>query len=84
MLACLYAYSDKLSGQCEYMLYDSAILLQRIIGKLVYVTSECDDDVKKHCSSVTLGEGRLLACLDKNADKISQRCTLALKGIRNK
>lgn len=84
ILACLYAYSDKLSSQCEYMLYDSAILLQRIIGKLVYLTSECDDDVKKYCSSVTLGEGRLLVCLDENADKISQRCSVALKDIRNK
>lgn len=84
MLACLYAHSDKLSSRCEYTLYDSAILLQRLVGKLVYVSSECDEDTKKYCSSVTLGEGRLLTCLDKNADKISRRCALALKDIRNK
>ena len=84
MLACLYAHSDKISSQCEYQLYDSAILLQRLVSKLVYVSTECDEDTRKYCSSVAVGEGRLLNCLDKNADKISQGCARALRDIRNK
>ena len=81
VLACLYAYSDKLSGQCEYALYDAAVKLQRFIAELTYVANECDDDLQKHCSSVAIGEGRLLACLDKNATKIHKRCGQALKDV---
>ena len=29
VLACLYAYGDKLSGKCEYALYDAAARLER-------------------------------------------------------
>ena len=28
ILACLYAHGDKLSGKCEYALYDAAIQLE--------------------------------------------------------
>jgi len=29
VLACLYAYGDKLSGRCEYALYDASVQLER-------------------------------------------------------
>jgi len=29
ILACLYAYQDKLSGKCEYALYNAAVRLER-------------------------------------------------------
>ena len=47
ILACLYAHSDKLSGQCEYALYDAAVQLERFIAKLSYVANECDADLDK-------------------------------------
>ena len=81
VLACLYAYSDKLSGQCEYALYDAAVQLQRFIAALTYVANECNEDLQKYCSSVAIGEGRLLACLDKNANKIQKRCSQALDDV---
>ena len=81
VLACLYAHSDKISGQCEYALYDAAVQLERFIAALTYVANECDDDLQKYCSAVAAGEGRLLACLDKNASKIQKRCTQALKDV---
>ena len=59
VLACLYAFSDKLSGQCEYALYDAAVQLERFVAALAYVANECDDDLEKHCSGVQAGEGRL-------------------------
>src|SRR5512139_65183 len=65
-LACLYAYSDKLSGQCEYALYDAAVQLERAVAALAYVVNECSSDLKDHCASVAAGEGRLLQCLQKN------------------
>ncbi len=81
VLACLYAHSDKLSGQCEYALYDAAVQLERFVAALSYVANECDADLDKFCSGVAVGEGRLLECLDKNSSKISKRCTQALKDV---
>ena len=81
VLACLYAHSDKLSGQCEYALYDAAAQLERFVAALSYVANECDADLEKFCSAVEAGEGRLLKCLDDNSAKISARCTQALKDV---
>jgi len=79
VLACLYAHSDKLSGQCEYALYDAAAQLERALTALTYVANECRDDLTKLCANIKPGEGRLLQCLDKNSAKVSKRCKEALK-----
>jgi len=78
-LACLYAFSDKLSAQCEYALYDAAVQLERAINALAYTVNECRDDLTKFCSNIKPGEGRLLQCIDKNDAKVSGRCKQALK-----
>ena len=81
VLACLYAHNDKLSGKCEYALYDAAAQLERFVAALSYLANECDADLEKFCSAVEAGEGRLLQCLDENSAKISGRCTEALKDV---
>ena len=81
VLACLYAHNDKLSGQCEYALYDAAVQLERFVSALSYLVNECDADLEKFCSAVEAGEGRLLQCLDDNSKQISARCTQALKDV---
>jgi len=79
ILACLYAFQDKLSPRCEYALYDSASQLDRVLTNLSFVVGECRDDLKTHCADIKPGEGRLLDCLGKNEAKISARCKAALK-----
>ena len=81
ILACLFAYQDKLSGKCEYALYDSAVRLERAVTALSYVANECEADLTAYCSGVKAGEGRLLQCLEKNDAKVSQRCKSALKDV---
>jgi len=81
LLACLYAYEDKLSGRCEYALYDAASRLERVVAALSYVANECSADLKQYCAGVAAGEGRLLQCLDKNEDKVSKRCKQARKDV---
>jgi hypothetical protein len=81
ILACLYAHGDKLSGQCEYALYDAAVQLERAVAALSYLANECDEDLEKYCSSVTPGQGRLIDCLDKNSKNISNRCKQAVKDV---
>jgi hypothetical protein len=79
VLACLYSYWDKLSGQCDYALYDAAAQLDRAVAALSYVANECRDDLTKFCSNIKPGEGRLLQCIDWNDAKVSKRCKQALK-----
>ena len=81
VLACLYARSDKLSGKCEYALYDAAAQLERAVAALSYVVNECADDLDRHCGNVAAGEGRLLECIEKNDKKVSSRCKEALKEV---
>jgi hypothetical protein len=78
-LACLYAFSDKLSAQCEYALYDAAAQLERALTALTYVANECRADLKSYCADIKPGEGRLLQCIDRNDNKLSKRCKEALK-----
>lgn len=81
VLACLYAYEDKLSGRCEYALYDAAVQLERAVAALSYVVNECSSDLKQYCTGVAAGEGRLLQCLQKNDAQVSQRCKQARKDV---
>ena len=74
LLACLYAYNDKLSGRCEDGLYDAIVQLERTVAALSYVTNECKDDLINYCSGNAMNAGRLIKCLEKNDDKVSDRC----------
>jgi hypothetical protein len=84
ILACLYAYQDKLSNRCEYALYDAAAQLERAITALTYLANECRNDLKTFCSDVKPGEGRLINCIDKNMAKVSSRCKQAIKDVAQK
>ena len=79
VLACLYAHEDKLSGQCEYALYDAAVQLERVVNAVAYAANECREELTKYCSDIKPGQGRLLQCIEKNDAKVSKRCKQALK-----
>jgi hypothetical protein len=81
ILACLYSRNDKLSGKCEFALFDAAVQLERAVAALGYVVNECADDLDKYCSAVQAGEGRLLGCIEKNDKKVSSRCKDAIKEV---
>ena len=81
ILACLYAFQDKVSPRCEYALYDSIGQLDRTLTNLSYVVGECRDDLNTYCGEIKSGEGRLLDCLNSNESKISNRCNFALKDV---
>ncbi len=42
----------------------------------------CGFDFRRYCSGVPLGGGRVLACLQGNADRLSPRCGSALQAMR--
>jgi len=74
-------HEDKLSGRCEYALYDAAAQLERAVNALGYVANECREDLKALCSAIEPGEGRLFDCLEKNQKKVSPRCHQAVKDV---
>lgn len=81
ILACLYAYSDKLSAQCAEVVRDTYDDLRLISAASSHVNSECGEDLDKFCKDVAPGEGRILNCLEKNENHLSQRCRTALKEV---
>ena len=83
LLACLYAYQDKLSGGCAYDLYNASAELQQAVAALMYVARECRDDVAAYCALTPPGEGRLLNCLNKQKG-LSGRCSQALQEVGRK
>ena len=81
VLACLYAHEDKLSGRCEYALYDAAAQLQRALGAISYVVNECKTDLETHCANIEPGGGRLAACIKRNESALTPRCAQAVKDV---
>lgn len=66
LLACFYAHGDKLSGRCEWALYDGAVKLEQLIEDIALISTQCHDDLLKFCGKVEVGEGRVGTCLLKH------------------
>ena len=81
LLACLYAHGDKLSGQCDYALYDAAARLERAVGAVTYVATECRSELDAYCANVEVGEGRVAQCLKDHASELSTGCDQALTTV---
>ena len=81
LLACFYAHEDKLSGQCQYALYNAAAELEHAVSALNYVAGQCEDDISKLCATVQAGEGRILECLESQEESVSARCKQAVADV---
>ena len=81
LLACLYAHGDKLSRRCDYALYNAAARLERAIGAMTYVVSECRAELETHCAGVDVGEGRVAQCLKDHASELGPACDQALTEV---
>lgn len=81
LLACFFAHEDKLSGQCQYALYQGAVALDQAIDALIYVTESCSADIVEFCGDVQEGEGRIVNCLISERDNISQQCATAMQEV---
>ena len=81
MLACFYAHEDKLSGTCQFALYNASAQLEHAVSALNYVAGQCDDDLAKLCASVEAGEGRLLDCLNGQKEAVSAQCNQAIADV---
>lgn len=81
LLACFYAHEDKLSGSCQYTLYDAAAQLEQAVAALNYLAEQCDADIEKFCAAVELGEGRILECIESQGEAVSEPCRQAIADV---
>ena len=79
LLACLFAFEDKLSSRCDYALYDASMRLERASAAFSHGAVECHADIEKLCTGVKAGEGRIFDCLKGHQDELSKRCRQAFK-----
>ena len=53
-------------------------LLDKLTTKVAKLETVCAKDIKKYCSTVTPGEGRMVYCMQAHEDKISPKCAYEL------
>jgi hypothetical protein len=81
ILACFYAHEDKLSGRCQYALYEAAAELEAFAAAITHVATECKDDLMKYCAQVELGEGRVGTCLLDHKAEVTAGCQQAMADV---
>jgi hypothetical protein len=52
---------------------------EKLAAEAAKLENSCADDIKKFCSDVTPGEGRILYCMHAHEDKISAKCAYDLE-----
>lgn len=78
LLACFYAHGDKLSGRCEYALYEAAAQLEQFAAAITHLATLCHDDLVKFCAEVEVGEGRVGTCLLEHKAEVTDACRQAI------
>jgi hypothetical protein len=56
-------------------------ILERLTAGIKKLEASCGEDIKKYCSTVTPGEGRMLHCVQAHEDKISPACEYDLSEV---
>jgi Cysteine rich repeat len=52
---------------------------EKLAAEAARLEASCADDIKKYCSDVTPGEGRMIYCMQAHEDKISPQCAYELE-----
>jgi Golgi apparatus protein 1 len=53
-------------------------ILEKLTAQVTKLERACAKDIKKYCSTVTPGEGRMIYCMEAHEDKISAKCGFEL------
>jgi len=78
LLYCVAAHSDKISGDCQFALFEGATLLARYSDVILDIAENCDTEIDTLCGDVAIGEGRILACLDEHEAELGEACRTAI------
>jgi Cysteine rich repeat len=52
---------------------------EKLAAEAAKLQNSCAEDIKKYCSDVTPGEGRMIYCMQAHEDKISPKCAFDLE-----
>jgi Golgi apparatus protein 1 len=55
--------------------------VDRLIDQVARMEKSCAKEIKKYCSTVTPGEGRMIYCMQAHEDKISPGCSYDLQDV---
>jgi len=80
VVACLYSYSDKLSADCAFAMYDASEQYENIMSALRYLAKKtsCRSDITSYCKGIPPGGGRIYDCIKKNKATLTNGCRAAL------
>ncbi len=81
MLHCMAAHVDKISGRCNYALYQASAALEQMASAIAYVARQCKSDIEMLCRDVKEGDGRVMMCLKESAEEVSDACNQAVKDV---
>ena len=81
LLACFYAHEDKLSGRCQYALYQAVADLEDFAAAITHLATQCEDDLMEFCAEVALGEGRVSTCLLEHQAEVTEACSQAMDDV---
>jgi hypothetical protein len=81
LAACLYAHNPSLSDGCYQAVGDEMDILADVFDVLRYARQECAVDLSSFCSDVPQGQGRLISCLQANADELNDSCAAVITEI---
>jgi len=74
LLACVYAYDDKISDGCKGSALDALLLIKTDIAQANFIGKLCGSDIVTHCGDVEPGDGRIEACLMEKRSTVSETC----------
>ena len=55
--------------------------LEKLLAQVAKLEKSCAKDIKRYCSNVTPGEGRVVYCMQAYEDKISAGCAYDLQEV---
>ena len=58
-----------------------SLLGERLVAGFKKLETACGEDVKKFCSTVTPGDGRIMLCMQAHEDKLSPGCEYVLNEV---
>ena len=61
----------QLAAPCQQQLREQFVRWKEERGRMI---TACEDDVKRWCSSMRVGGGQVLQCLQEHAQEVSDRC----------
>lgn len=82
LILCMQAHEDKISGACDYAVYEASHNLQRALDHIEVAADICWDDIVQHCSDVAAGNGRIAQCLASKKDVLTRHCQGAIDQIQ--